>query len=136
MIDKIKQSKLYNIALQFIKFGMVGVVNTSISLAIYYIVIYFNSDLYLVGSIFGFLVSTLNAYILNSKFVFKSKENKGKSTLIRTYIAYIFGLLLQTFLLYLFVDILLIGKNLAPIICLFITTPTNYLTNKLWVYSK
>ncbi len=137
LFDKLPKNKFVNFAVQFIKFGLVGVINTAISLAVYYVIVYFNEDLYLVGSVVGFLVSTLNAYLLNSKFVFNDgKKNQGKNQLLRTYIAYIFGLLIQTCLMYIFVEWLFIDKNIAPILCLFITTPTNYLTNKFWVYAK
>lgn len=72
---------------RFIKFCLVGVSNTIISLGVYYIFILISRDLYIIGNAVGFVVSVFNSYILNSKFVFK-KTTERKKTLIKTYIAY------------------------------------------------
>ena len=60
---------------QFIGFGLVGVLNTTIGLVIYYLFIWVNTDWYIWGNMVGFVVSTFNAYIWNSKFVFKDKNH-------------------------------------------------------------
>lgn len=133
----IKVSTIYKLGLQFFKFGLVGLCNTAISLLIYYIFIFFNSSLYLLGNAIGFLVSTLNAYYFNNKYVFVgSKKRSRKKTLIKTYIIYTCSLILSTTLLYIFVDLLQINEKIAPICCLIITVPLNFLTNKFWVYAK
>ncbi len=61
---------------QFMKFGIVGLSNTAISLGIYYLFIWINRNLYLIGNAVGFIVSVLNSYFWNSKFVFKKKDEK------------------------------------------------------------
>lgn len=118
--------------IRFIKFCLVGVSNTAISLGIYYIFIFINQDLYIIGNAVGFIISVLNSYILNSKFVFKKTSEKSK-TLIKTYIAYGTNLVIGTILLYLFVDIIKISEIIAPLINLCITIPLNYILNKKWV---
>lgn len=117
---------------RFIKFCLVGVSNTIISLGVYYIFILISRDLYIIGNAVGFVVSVFNSYILNSKFVFK-KTTERKKTLIKTYIAYGTNLIIGTLLLYLFVDILGISEVIAPLINLCITVPLNYILNKKWV---
>lgn len=117
---------------RFIKFCLVGLSNTAISLGIYYIFIFINRDLYIIGNAVGFIISVLNSYILNSKFVFKKTNEKSK-TLIKTYIAYGTNLVISTFLLYLFIDIAKISEIIAPLINLCITVPLNYILNKKWV---
>ena len=42
---------------QFIKFGLVGVSNTAVSMAVYYIFLWISPDLYMVGSILGTILS-------------------------------------------------------------------------------
>lgn len=68
------KADFFKFALQFIKFGIIGVSNTLIGLGIYYIFIFINSGLYLVGNTVGFLVSVINAYYWNNKYVFNKKE--------------------------------------------------------------
>ncbi|MDL2324198.1 GtrA family protein [Ruminococcaceae bacterium OttesenSCG-928-A16] len=124
---------------QFIKFGIVGASNTLISLAIYYLFVAINPNLYMVGNIVGFIVSVANSFFWNNRFVFKSENNDWKSIvkrLLRTYVAYGFTFILSSALLYLQVDILGVSTWLAPLIGLVVTIPLNFIINKLWAYKK
>ncbi|MFR2117140.1 MAG: GtrA family protein [Subdoligranulum sp.] len=49
---------------QFIKFGLVGVSNTAVSMAVYYIFLWISPDLYMVGSVLGTILSIANAFFL------------------------------------------------------------------------
>ena len=76
---------------QFIKFGLVGVSNTAVSMAVYYIFLWFSPDLYMVGSVLGTILSIANAFFWNDKFVFTGNANDWRSKLIRlgkTYVSY------------------------------------------------
>ncbi len=119
---------------QFIKFGLVGVSNTVISLAVYYLLVYLGVH-YIVANIFGFIISVLNAYYWNSKFVFKS-DNSKKTILFRTYVAYLITFIISNGLLYIQVDKMGISKYIAPIICLLVTIPLNFIINKFWTYKE
>ncbi len=138
IFDKFKFGKARKLFIQFIKFGIVGVSNTLISLAVYYIFVFINRELYIAGTVAGFLISTINAYFWNNKFVFKNKDkvngNDPKRKIIKTYISYGFTLLLGTALIAFQVEVLEFDEKIAPIINLFITVPINFLLNKLWVY--
>ena len=61
-----------NTIFQFIKFGIVGVSNTAISLAIYYIIYWINPKWYMIGNVAGWVISVANAFFWNNKYVFKS----------------------------------------------------------------
>ena len=52
--------------MQFVKFGLVGVLNTLISEGLYVIIVFFGGH-YLLASLVGFVLSVLNAYYWNSK---------------------------------------------------------------------
>lgn len=121
--------------MQFVKFCIVGVSNTAISLAVYYIFIVINKELYILGNAVGFVVSVLNSYFWNSRFVFKKQDERGK-TVVKTFIAYGTNLVLGSVLLYLFVDVLHISEFIAPLINLIITIPLNFVLNKFWVMKK
>lgn len=129
------KDRLYKIVKQFVGFGIVGVFNNLIFLAIYYLVIYFNTSWYLIGNVLGFLVSTLNAYFMNSKFVFKAKKYNRKK-LFKTYCIYIASLGISTLLLFVLVNKLNIDTRLAPIFCLMVTVPFNFVLNRKWVYNN
>lgn len=130
---------LKKLIVQFIKFGIVGVSNTLISLAIYYILVYFNCN-YIVANTIGFIISVLNAYYWNNKYVFKSKEELGKrdkiKKLVKVYMSYGVTFVLSTVLLYVMVDLMHISEYLAPILNLCVTVPINFVMNKLWAFKK
>lgn len=136
--DKISLYKRTTI-IQFFKFGIVGLSNTAISLLIYYIFIFINKDLYLLGNAVGFFVSTFNAYFWNHKFVFTNKKDIrkkffSKSTIMRTYLSYMITFLLGSCFIYFLVDIIGVHEKIAPLINLTITIPFNFILNKFWVY--
>lgn len=130
---------LKKLILQFIKFGLVGVSNTLVSLGCYYLILWINPSLYIFGSIVGTVVSIANAFLWNDKFVFNGNENDIKNKLKRlgkTYVSYGGTSLLSTLLLWIEVSLLGIGKVIAPIINLIITVPLNFVINKFWTFRK
>lgn len=140
---------VFVVTIQFIKFGLVGGINTIIALAIYYLFLMIDPELYLLGNVTGFVVSTLNAYIWNSKFVFKENTVLSKSAdhmdkpltqaggrIVKTYISYAISLGLGTALLYFWVQVIEISPIVAPVVNLIITVPLNFCMNKFWVYKR
>lgn len=121
------------IIIQFIKFGMVGASNTLISLLIYYILIYFNIN-YVIASTVGFIVSVLNSYYWNNKYVFNKSDDGNLKSLIKTFVSYGATFVLSTILLIIMVDYLSISQILAPILNLVITIPLNFVLNKFWAF--
>jgi len=122
---------------QFIKFGIVGLSNTAISYIIYSVLVYMRLQ-YIIASVIAFIVSVLNSFFWNNKYVFKKEDDQKRNiihTLIKTYISYAFtGLILQNILLFVFIDILHISKYLAPFLGLVITIPLNFILNKKWAF--
>lgn len=118
--------------IQFIKFGIVGLSNTFIGLGIYYLLLWLGAN-YLICNAVSWIISVFNAFYWNNKYVFKN-ENTWFNALIRTYISYGFSFLVSTVLLYLFVEWCGISKVLAPVVCLVVTIPLNFLLNKFWTF--
>ncbi len=126
------------VMIQFIKFGIVGVSNTLVSLIIYYVFIFFGAH-YIIANTAGFILGTLNAYFWNNKFVFKQEQTEKRShakTGMKVFIAYGITYLLSTVLLILWVDVLGISLGIAPILNVCVTTPLNFIMNKLWAFNE
>lgn len=121
------------LAKQFIKFGLVGLFNTAISMSLYYALVYLGVN-YLVANLIGFMISVLNSYYWNNRYVFNKTEEGHLKPILKTYMAYGSTLLLSTFLLYLMVQQLGISHWIAPLLNLAITIPINFLINKLWAF--
>lgn len=124
---------------QFIKFGIVGVSNTLISLAVYYIFVLIDTNLYMLGNVVGWIVSVLNAFYWGNRVVFKQESNTRReilTRLLKSYISYGGTFLLSTLLLWLEVNCWGVSEWLAPIVNLIITIPLNFVINKLWTFRK
>lgn len=122
---------------QFLKFGIVGLSNTFVSLAVYYVFLWVNQKLYLVGNVVGWVVSVANAYYWNNKYVFGDGEKGFRQTLkklSKTYLSYGATFVLSTILLYIEVDMLSWSSVISPFVNLIITIPLNFLLNKFWAF--
>ncbi len=131
--------------MQFVKFGMVGVMNTLIDYAAYFVSLkifeYFNlfgDKAYLPSSFIGFAVSVSNAFYWNDKYVFAKGEDETRSrfqSYVKTVSSYaVTGLGLKTILLWLFITVIGMSNVLAPVLIIFIIVPINFLLNKLWAF--
>lgn len=122
---------------QFIKFGLVGLSNTVLSYVVYCVLVKLNTH-YQIANIVGFIVGVLNSYYWNNRYVFKTNEGEKRNhikTLFKTFVAYgITGLLLQGFLLWLFVERFEIDSLIAQLLGLCITVPLNFVLNKFWSF--
>ena len=124
----IEKYKLWII--QFIKFSCVGVLNTIVSLVVYYLFLLIGFH-YLISNAFGFIASVLNAYVCNKKFVFKSKA-KTSSSLIKTFCVYLLTFITGSIIMFLLVDKLMISEFIVPFIVIAINVPINFLLIKCW----
>ncbi|MDD3335180.1 MAG: GtrA family protein [Eubacteriales bacterium] len=141
LLEKAKTEKtgFWPTALQFIKFGVVGLSNTLISLTIYYLFVWIDPSLYLWGNVVGWVVSVLNAFYWSNRVVFRSDNNSKKELalrLLKSYISYGSTFLLSSLILWLEVQHWGVSEWLAPIVNLLITIPLNFLINKFWTFKK
>jgi putative flippase GtrA len=141
MIYKILRIELreeaWNGLVQFVKFGIVGLMNNVISYMIYLILVSLGMH-YTPANIIGFTVSVFNSYYWNNKYVFASNDSRvWWKTFIKTYISYAgTGIILSNIMLFIWIDGLGVSTIIAPLINLVITVPINFLVNKLWAYRK
>ncbi len=144
LYERLSAHPKFGVLIQFIKFGIVGVSNTLVDLGVYYIFVLIDPSLYLPGKTAGFLISVLNAFYWNNRYVFKTRGKKdGNSVLLptlkrlgRTYLTYGSTFLLTMLLLWLEVEHWGISELVAPLINMFITIPLNFLMNKFWAFRK
>ena len=120
---------------KFIKFGLVGVLNTLINWIIF-AVLNFVGVYYIVANVIAYAIATANSYIWNSKWVFKYNGKDKKETTIKFVILNLIGLALNTAILYFLVDILLFNELIGLVITTVIVMVINYIVNKIWVFKE
>lgn len=131
------KEKFFKLFWQFFKFGLVGVSNTAISYGTYAFLTYVGCP-YVCSNIIAFIVSVLNSFFWNNRYVFKKEEGEKRNpwwTLAKTFMAYgSTGLILSNVLLVFLVEKLNMNKYVAPLLILLITIPLNFLINKFWAF--
>lgn len=120
---------------QFTLFCIVGISNTLVNISVYYILIFFGVY-YLISNTVAFLLSVLNAYYWNNKFVFKKSKTVEVKPLSKTFLSYLCTFLLGSVLLFIFVHYLHIPESIAPLINIIIMTPVNFILNKFWIFKS
>ena len=149
--------------LQFIKFVLVGVSNTFISEIIYVILVFLGMH-YAPATFIGFSISVLNAYYWGNRYVFKAQEGEEKrvwwKVLLKTYIAYAGGFVLDIIMLFVWIDVVQISQYMQPVVDICHTiglsvvdaglagevvakainvvtiVPLNFIVNKYWAYKQ
>ncbi|WP_342985679.1 GtrA family protein [Clostridium saudiense] len=120
---------------KFIKFGLVGVLNTLINWIIFAL-LNFVGVYYIVANVIAYAIATANSYIWNSKWVFKYNGKDKKETTAKFIILNLIGLALNTAILYFLVDILSLNKLVGLVITTAIVMVINYIVNKIWVFKE
>ena len=121
--------------IRFIKFGMVGVLNTLVNWIIFFILNLFGMY-YILANIIAYTLGTINSYLWNTLWVFKYREKASADTTIKFIILNLVGLGLNTGILYILVDLYNLNKFIGLVITTIIVMIINYVVNKLWVFSK
>ncbi len=135
--------KLISTFYQFIKFGIVGVINTVLSLLISngcYYLLYLHEQ---ISNFFAFVITVFISFVLNSRFVFREEGQPQEErqpwykALLKVYASYAFTeLVLMGVLLFIEERIFGIPHFAATLINLCVTVPINFLLNKFWAYRK
>jgi putative flippase GtrA len=118
---------------QFLKFGIVGVSNTLLTLAVYTVLLKVFGVWYLAASAIGFVVGAVNGFLLNRRWTFR--EHVGDAlTPVRWGIVQSGGLGLNEGLLYLFVHDAQLDKLLAQVCATAVVTVTTFFVNRAWTF--
>lgn len=129
--------KLKDLVIQFVKFGMVGAINTVLSYGITNIGYYVLNLHEQICNIVAFMITVFISFLLNSKFVFNKGNEKINfwKSLLKVYASYsITGLFLTAILLYVEENIFGIPHYIATLMNLVVTIPINFILNKFWAY--
>ena len=117
-----------------------GAATTLVSLLIYYVCAEFFFDVnnafqLQIINVISWVLSVLFAFITNKILVFKSKASPFKE-MMRFYLARIGTLLIDMFLMYLFVTVLLQNDMLAKCVVSVVVIILNYIFGKVLVFRK
>jgi len=143
---------------QFVKFGMVGALNTAVSYAIEMLGLYvvfagvWNEGAvtvlgravkapdfrWAVCATLGFIAGVVNSYLLNSRFVFRKEDGSGRRggrAFARMALCSLATTLVLSYFLKLWLNSALgFAPWLASLCALAVATPLNFLLTKFWAF--
>lgn len=147
-LDIHNHNDLKKLFMQFIKFGLVGVSNTAINYGIemlgYYVLFanWAGSERLkiIIVTILGFIVSIINSYYWNNRYVFSDSQRTNKTDHIFAFLkmsaCYAATGLLLAPVLKIWIHEAGVAYWLASLLTLFVTVPLNFIINKLWAFRK
>jgi putative flippase GtrA len=122
-----------HVLIQFVKFGIVGISNTLLTLAVYTLLLKVLGVWYLAASAIGFIAGTINSFLLNRRWTFRGHVGDA-FTPVRWTVVQCAGLGVNEGLLFLFVDDARIDKLAAQVVATAVVTVTTFAANRAWTF--
>ncbi|MEY8349123.1 GtrA family protein [Bacillus cereus] len=119
---------------KFLKFGLVGIFNTLITIISYIILVKFGVN-YLIANIISYLIGVANSYYWNKNWVFQS-NGRNLSVFLKFLIVNLIVLAFNTLSLFILVDKLLYNEFIAQIFAIGIGMIMNFFLNKIWTFNQ
>lgn len=129
--------KRFPVLKQFIKFGIVGVINTFIDFAIYFSLTRlfgFFQEHYLFGNFIAFSCAATSSYFMNKHWTFRDKSKQISIQYIKFFLVCFVGLLLTELILFSLVHFVQIYDLLAKVAAVVVVMFWNFLINKFWTF--
>jgi putative flippase GtrA len=121
------------VLVQFVKFGIVGVSNTLLTFAVYTLLLKVFGVWYLAASAIGFVVGTINSFLLNRRWTFRGHVGDAL-TPVRWGVVQCAGLGINEGLLYVFVHQAQVDKLLAQAFATAVVTVSTFFANREWTF--
>ena len=123
----------FEVAIQFVKFAIVGVSNTAITFIVYTALLKGANISYLIASAVGFIAGATNGFLWNRRWTFSDHVGDAYTPL-RWGAVQCFGLVIDETLLYLLVHDAGVGKLLAQALAIVVVTVTTFALNRAWTF--
>lgn len=140
---KIDKSKALTTGIQLLKYGVIGVLNTLITLVVFYLM---NTQLglpYGISNVVGYVLGVINSFVWNRNWVFKTKNDVKREALLFV-VGFLLCLSLQLIVSWILlegvgmkdltVDWLPMkkpGQNIVMILAMGVYTVANYIYNRM-----
>jgi putative flippase GtrA len=120
---------------QFVKFAIVGVLNSGIQYLVFLFLYSFTGTQYLLASVIGYVAGMTNSYVLNRRWTFKSRNQKLFTELSRFVAVNLVSLGVNLGLLYLLVSTGVMAPQWAQVLAIAGSTLVNFVLNKVWTFA-
>ncbi|MBM3232518.1 GtrA family protein [Candidatus Pacearchaeota archaeon] len=120
---------------EFLKFAIIGAINTAIHIGVLYILVDYLGVYYILASFIGFVLAVTNSFIMNTKFTFKRKiKEKTAERYTKFFVVSIIAAIVNLILLYIITEIFGVYYILSQLFATAGSLIINFMGNKLWTY--
>ncbi len=121
---------------RFFKFGLTGLLNTGVDFAVFTVLaVWLSVDIYLAQAV-AYTVGTLNSYIINRSWTFRSKERFFSASMLKFLVLNLCMLGLSIIFLGFFTNSIGLGKMAAKAAATVLTMAISFVANNFWVFRK
>ncbi len=131
IVEKIKEYQEHII--QFIKFNLVGVINTGVDIGIY-AVLFHVGVYYLVANVISYSCGVINSYLWNKFWTFKKKSAFSGAEILKFIVVNIVSLGVATLFIYIFHEKVGLSEMISKIFATGFSLIVNFGGNKFWVF--
>ena len=121
---------------QFIKYGLVGASNTVLTFVTYTVLVSATGLHYLIALVLGYLVGSVNSYVLNRHWTFRARDLAHSQTGMRFALVQVVAIAANELLLYLFVHDLSVAKVAAQAILTVPVLAVTFFVNRWWSFAR
>jgi putative flippase GtrA len=126
-------NKFRNLKFELLSYTIIGIFSVFIDFFIYKVLMQTFSIKYIISNIISINFGILTSYILNTKYTFKLNDYFSPR-FFKFYSVGLFGLIISTIFLYIFINILNIDKIYSKIIIIGFVAILQFLFNKLYTF--
>jgi len=127
------KQQLFKTTSQLIKFGIVGVINTLITLTTIFVLSNYLNVYYIYSNCIGYLLGFINSFVMNKFWTFQSQGNIYKESLFFL-LVFLVCYIIQLSVLYYLHGIRQYNENLSQLISMVVYTLANFLLNKFLTF--
>jgi putative flippase GtrA len=135
LIKLLKTEKWKKLILQFFKFGIVGVINTLLTLSIIFILMRLFHVEYRIANGIGYVFGVINSFLWNKLWTFKSKNSYFREAVLFV-LVFLVSYGIQFCFLVLFKEILHINVYIAQVISMVIYTIISFFGNRIFTFKS
>lgn len=121
-------------AIQFIRFCLIGLLNTGIHYGVFLLLLRLAGIHYLVATVVGYCCGVINSYCMNRTWTFQGAASQRHREFAKFFWVNTVSLGVNVVALKVSVAYLYIPEEFALILAIGVSTVTNFLGNKFWTF--
>ena len=121
---------------KFIRFGLVGFCNTTITFGVFYLLSEVIGVNYMLSSLVGYALGVVNSFILNKKWTFADTDKRILQQLLKFTVVNLVSLGVNLSVLYIGVEMFHLAKTIAQIMAVGFSIVANFAGSRLFVFAE